>query len=66
MVNVPRMRSIRQLALEYFNADPQTSVNQHYLRQLIAKNAIPYVRAGRKFLINAQTLEDYLTRGDNH
>ena len=66
MYNIPRMRSIMQLADEYRKADPQTKINQHYLRQLIAKHSIPYLRAGKKYLINADILEGYLTRGDNN
>jgi excisionase family DNA binding protein len=58
-----RMRSIRQTANEYRQCDTNTGVNEHFLRQLVARNAIAYVKAGRKYLLNLETLEAYLNKG---
>jgi hypothetical protein len=51
MYIIPRMRSIRQIADEYRKADPQTRVNQNFLRHLILRHEIPFVKAGKTFLI---------------
>lgn len=62
---LPRMCTATQLAAEYKSRDTDTAVNVHFLRQLIALDAIPYVKAGKKFLINADAVETYLTAGQS-
>ena len=53
MTDLPRMRTATQMAAEYKEKDAGTAVTVHFLRQLIASGSIPYVKAGKKFLINA-------------
>lgn len=57
IVQLPRMRSIKQ-------AGAETRLAIHYIRRLIRENKVVYVKAGHKFLINMQSLYDYLNRGD--
>jgi excisionase family DNA binding protein len=60
---LPRMRTATQLATEYKTRDADTAVNVHFLRQLITLGVIPYVKAGKKYLINADAVDTYLTAG---
>jgi excisionase family DNA binding protein len=60
MSNTPRMQSIRQLVADFRRVDSQTGINEHFIRGLIAKNSIPFVRAGKKYLVNVEALELYL------
>ena len=57
-----RMRSIYQ-ALDMLRAeDPDTAVTYGVIRDLIAKNLISYTMIGKKYLINFDSLLDYLKR----
>lgn len=62
-MSLPRMRTAAQLAAEYKTADPNTHVNAHFIRGLLINGVIPYVEAGRKHLINADVLAEYLKTG---
>lgn len=53
MTDMPDMWSITQ-------AVDRTGLARKYVYQLIAANKITYVRTGRKYLINAASLRDYL------
>lgn len=60
---LPRMRTAPQLAAEYRAKDPETMVNAHFIRGLMLSGRIPYVCAGKRHLINADALEEYLKNG---
>lgn len=60
---LPRMRTAPQLAAEYKAADPNTHVNAHFIRGLILSGIIPFVPAGKKHLVNADVLAEYLKTG---
>lgn len=38
---------------------------QYYIRQLVRRNKVKYIRAGTKYLLNIDNLIDYLNKGDN-
>ena len=57
------MRTAPQLAAEYKAADPNTNVNAHFIRSLILSGKIPFVPAGKKHLVNADVLAEYLKAG---
>jgi excisionase family DNA binding protein len=57
------MRTAPQLAAEYKAADPDTPLNTYFFRCLINAGKIPYVKAGKKYLINADAVDDYLSSG---
>lgn len=61
MNNLPRMRGIRQAVEEIKTADPKTALTEKALRRLILSGVIPSVVVGRKYLINLDTLERYLS-----
>nr|WP_295680312.1 hypothetical protein [uncultured Lachnoclostridium sp.]DAE03953.1 MAG TPA: hypothetical protein [Myoviridae sp. ct2cn10] len=55
-----RMRTFRA-TVEYFKQeDPETPVNEYFLRRLVKQGKIPAVYAGKKALINLDMLIDYL------
>ncbi|MBO5041005.1 MAG: DNA-binding protein [Clostridia bacterium] len=61
-MSVPRMRTIAEAIEELRRDDPHTSVTPHFLRQIIAKGELPSIRAGRKILINLDTLSTFLSQ----
>lgn len=62
-MSIQKMRTAPQLAAEYKAAGPNTPVNPHFLRNLINSGEIPFVKAGKKYLINADILAQYLEKG---
>lgn len=54
---LPRMRSIRQAAAE-------AGIAEYFLRQLVKQNKVRYVRAGKKYLVNLDSLISYLCEGE--
>ena len=60
---LPRMRGIKQAIAELKQTDPGTALTEKALRRLVLTKAIPSVRVGTKYLINLDTLYDYLYRG---
>ncbi len=57
---MPRMRTIQEAAIELKKADPYTAITPHAIRQLVLSGTIPHIKAGKKYLVNMQTLENYL------
>lgn len=60
MADIARMRTISQLALFFKEQDPETSITEYYLRQLVKQKKIPVFLAGKKQLINLDKLLEYL------
>ena len=60
---LPRMRGIKQAITELKLTDPETALTEKALRRLILTKAIPSIRIGTKYLVNLDTLYDYLYRG---
>lgn len=57
---MPRMRTIQEAAAELKKLDPDTAVTAYAIRQMVLNNDIPHIKAGKKRLINMDTLEKYL------
>lgn len=55
-----RMRTINEAIAAIKEADPQTAFTQSALRRMIRSGEIPSVHIGRKYLVNLDTLFDYL------
>ncbi len=55
-----RMRTIQEAAAELKKNDPNTAVTPYAIRQMVLNNDIPHIKAGKKRLINMDTLEKYL------
>lgn len=57
---LPRMRTTKEAAAEIKAADPNTAITEYHIRQLALSGVLPRVKAGRKLLINLDTLIEYL------
>ncbi len=57
---LPRMRTVPEAATEIKAADPNTAITEYHIRQLALQGVLPRVKAGRKLLINLDTLIEYL------
>lgn len=55
-----RMRTIDEAYAYLKEQDPETAVTKYYLRRLIVSGAVPSRKAGCKYLVNLDTLEEYL------
>lgn len=56
------MRILKEAVLELKEIDPQTSVTEYFIRQLALQGKILSIRAGRKRLINFDSLLEYLSQ----
>lgn len=59
---LPRMRTIKEAVAEFKATDPNTAMNENYLRRMILTKKIPAVVAGSKYLVNMEVLEEILSR----
>ncbi|SET38691.1 DNA binding domain-containing protein, excisionase family [Natronincola peptidivorans] len=55
-----RMRTIKQTVEYLKNKDPDTAVSTWWLRMMVKSGQIKHHKAGNKFLINLDALEDFL------
>lgn len=55
-----RMRTIEETFKFIREADPSTSLTKTSIRRLILKKEIPSIKIGNKYLVNLDTLCDYL------
>ena len=56
-----RLRTINEAHKYLKEQDPGTSVTPYFLRSLVYDGAIPHIKAGKKFLIDIDSLEDQLS-----
>ena len=56
-IHIPHMATIKQAAAE-------SGLAVYHIRQLVNAHKIVSVMAGRKILINMETLADYLSHGE--
>ena len=59
---IPRMRTVSEAALELKKLDPNTAVTEYHIRRLAVSGKLPRLKAGKKYLINFDTLLDYLAQ----
>jgi hypothetical protein len=57
---IPRMRTVKEAAAELKEIDPHTAITEYHIRQLALQGVLPRVQAGKKLLINLDTLIEYL------
>jgi excisionase family DNA binding protein len=55
--NVPTMKSICECS-------QITGLAKYHVRQLVLQDKIKYVKAGRKYLVNLESLIEYLNNGE--
>ncbi len=57
------IRTIKGAYEKIKELDPATDVTLYAIRKIVKENKIPYIRSGKKYLINVETLIEYL-KGD--
>lgn len=57
---LPRMRTVKEAAAEIKAVDSGTAITEYHIRQLALSGVLPRVKAGKKLLINLDTLIEYL------
>ena len=60
----PRIRTINEEYEELVSYDCNTAITKNFLRSLVVSGKLPSVKAGRKYLINMDTLRSYLYQGE--
>ena len=63
MATVPRMRTVQQCATYLKEQDPECCIGEWCIRQAVLQGKIPSVRAGRRILVNLDTLLSYYANG---
>jgi excisionase family DNA binding protein len=61
-----RMRTIDQIAEYLKKTDPETALTKTAIRRLVISDTLPHVKAGRKYLVSIEAVEDYLEHGETH
>lgn len=61
MAEIPRMRTIQQCAAYFKEQDPDSSLGEWRIRQMVNQGEIPVYRAGRRILINLDILIAYVS-----
>ncbi|MBQ6153829.1 MAG: helix-turn-helix domain-containing protein [Ruminococcus sp.] len=59
-IKTPRMRTVKEAAQELKALDSHTAVTEYHIRRLALQGVLPKVKAGKKILINLDTLIEYL------
>ena len=55
-----RTRTIREAAMYFKEADPNTCLTETAIRTLLRNGAVPCARVGKKYLVTIEALEIYL------
>ncbi|MBQ6207470.1 MAG: helix-turn-helix domain-containing protein [Oscillospiraceae bacterium] len=53
-------RTIREAAAHFREVDPNTSLTETAIRNLLRQGLVPCARVGRKYLVTIEALEAYL------
>lgn len=54
---IPQMKTIKEVS-------KIVGLAEYHVRQLVKQNKINFIRAGKKYLINLESLIDYLNNGE--
>lgn len=57
---IPRMRTIKEAARALRETDENTAMTEYHIRRLCLEGVLPTVKAGKKHLLNYDTLIEYL------
>ena len=58
---IPRMRTVHEAAQELKQLDANTAVTEYHIRRLVLDGVLPRIKAGKKYLINLDSLLEYLS-----
>ena len=56
---IPRMRTVHEAAQELKQLDANTAVTEYHIRRLVLDGVLPRIKAGKKYLINLDSLLEY-------
>ena len=59
-INIPRMRTVKEAAAEIKQLDAHSALTEWRIRELALSGVLPRVQAGKKLLINLDTVFEYL------
>ena len=59
-LKLPRMRTIAEASEELKALDPHTAMTPYHIRRLCLDGILPTVKAGKKILLNLDTLIEYM------
>ena len=51
-----RIRTIPDAYKHVKELDPETSITPHFIRQMITEGQVPYLKAGKKYLVDVDAL----------
>lgn len=57
---IPRMRTVQEAARELKVLDDHTAMTPYHIRRLCLDGVLPTVKAGKKILLNLDTLLEYM------
>lgn len=63
-MSLPRMRTAERVLDIIRESDPDTEVTLHYIRGIIKSGRFPVTVVGRKKLVNADALIEYIASGE--
>ena len=55
------IRTIKGALEEIKARDPKSDITMYAIRRMIKNNEIPYIRSGKKYLLNVEKLIDYVS-----
>lgn len=55
------IRTIKGALEEIKARDPKSDITMYAIRRMIKNNEIPYIRSGKKYLLNVEKLIDYIS-----
>lgn len=58
---MPRMRTVQQCAKYLKEQDPECCIGEWCIRKMIAREEIPVLKSGKRFLVNLDNLLKYLS-----
>ena len=58
-----RIRTIQKAYEEIKQADPETSITQYRIRELVINGDVPSVKSGNKFLLDLDVLLNHFSGG---
>lgn len=57
---IPRMRTVSEAIQELKALDPSTAMTPYHIRRLCLNGVLPTVKAGKKILLDLDTLIEYM------
>lgn len=58
-----KLRKIKETITEVKREDPNSSLTEYAIRQMVINGEISHIRRGRKILIDLDELKEYLSSG---